>query len=46
MKLGIVYANTLNWSDSNGAVLGQVAEEMEYDSLFTVEHVVLPVGFK
>ncbi|NNN21633.1 MAG: LLM class F420-dependent oxidoreductase [Acidimicrobiales bacterium] len=46
MELGIAFANTLVWGDSNGAILGQCAEELGYDSLWTVEHVVLPAGYK
>ncbi len=46
MKLGIVFANTLGWTDKSAAILGNVCEDLDYDSVWTVEHVVLPENFK
>ncbi len=46
MKLGLAYANALNWMPADAIRLGKVAEESGYDSLWTVEHVVLPQDFK
>jgi probable F420-dependent oxidoreductase len=47
MKFGIVFANVLGFGDPDGAVeLAQSAEAAGFESLWTVEHVVVPVGYK
>jgi len=46
MKYGVMFANTLLWAGPKALFLAQNAEELNYDSLWTVEHVVLPKGFK
>ncbi len=47
MKFGIVYANTGPMADhENAAAFGQAAEEAGFESLWTVEHVVVPAGYE
>lgn len=47
MKFGIVFANTGFAATPDGAAaLGKVAEEAGFDSLWTVEHVVVPAGYE
>ena len=48
MKFGIVYANTGAAAvDPEAAVsLAQIAEEAGFESLWTVEHVVVPAGYE
>lgn len=41
-----MFANTLLWAGPKALALATIAEELGYDSLWTVEHVVLPKGFK
>jgi probable F420-dependent oxidoreductase len=46
MKFGIMFANVLGFGDPAGAVeLAQAAEEAGFESLWTVEHVVIPAGY-
>ncbi len=46
MKFGIVFANVGPFSDPQGAVaLAQAAEAAGFESLWTVEHVVVPAGY-
>ena len=47
MKFGIVFANTGFAATPDGAAaLGQIAEEAGFDSLWTVEHVIVPAGYE
>ncbi len=47
MKFGLVFANTGFAATPDGAAsLGQIAEEAGFDSLWTVEHVVVPAGYE
>lgn len=48
MKFGIVFANTgaAAVHPDAAAALGQIAEEAGFDSLWTVEHVVVPAGYE
>lgn len=47
MQFGIVFANTGRAVQPEGAVaLAQIAEEAGFDSLWTVEHVVVPAGYE
>jgi probable F420-dependent oxidoreductase len=47
MKFGIAFANTAWYTSATGAIaLAQGAEEVGVDSLWTVEHVVVPVGYE
>ncbi len=47
MKFGIVFANTGYAATAEGAVsLGQIAEEAGFESLWTVEHVIVPTGYE
>ena len=47
MKFGLVFANTGFAATPEGAAsLGQIAEEAGFDSLWTVEHVVVPAGYE
>ncbi len=46
MKLGIVFANTAKWVYESAGILAQTCEELDFDSVWTVEHVVLPKDFK
>jgi len=46
VKFGIVFANIVTFAEAEGAVaLAQAAEEAGFDSLWTVEHVVVPAGY-
>ncbi len=46
MKFGIMFANTGPFVDGQRAVaLAQAAEAAGFDSLWTVEHVVVPRGY-
>ncbi|HVE95317.1 MAG TPA: LLM class F420-dependent oxidoreductase [Acidimicrobiales bacterium] len=47
MKFGIVFANAGPWGlPENAAALGEAAEEFGVESLWTVEHVVVPKGYQ
>ncbi|MGI8793518.1 MAG: LLM class F420-dependent oxidoreductase [Acidimicrobiales bacterium] len=47
MQFGIVFANTGRAVDPDGAIaLAQIAEEAGFDTLWTVEHVVVPSGYE
>jgi len=47
MKFGIVFANAGPWGlPDNAAALGEAAEEFGIESLWTVEHVVVPKGYQ
>jgi probable F420-dependent oxidoreductase len=47
MKFGIAFANTGPFAGPDGATaLGQAAEESGFDSLWTVEHVVVPKDYQ
>jgi hypothetical protein len=47
MKFGIAFANTAFYASTAGAIaLAQGAEAVGVDSLWTVEHVVVPVGYE
>lgn len=47
MRYGILFANTLNATDPQGAVeLGRAAESAGFESLWTVEHTVFPDGYE
>lgn len=47
MRFGIVFANTGPFADPAAAtVLAQAAEAAGFDSLWTVEHVVVPAGYE
>lgn len=47
MKFGIVFANTGKAVEPEGAAaLGRIAEEAGFDSVWTVEHVVVPSGYE
>jgi probable F420-dependent oxidoreductase len=47
MKFGIVFANTGPFVDPDGAVeLARAAEAAGFESLWTVEHTVVPVGYE
>lgn len=47
MKFGMVFANAGPWGlPDNAAALGEAAEEFGLESLWTVEHVVVPKGYQ
>lgn len=47
MKFGIVFANTGYGATPEGAAaLGPIAEEAGFESLWTVEHVIVPAGYE
>ncbi|HUP84607.1 MAG TPA: LLM class F420-dependent oxidoreductase [Acidimicrobiales bacterium] len=47
MKFGIVFANTGFAATPEGAAsLGRIAEEAGFESLWTVEHVIVPAGYE
>jgi probable F420-dependent oxidoreductase len=47
MKFGIVFANVGPWGmPDNAAAMGAAAEEFGIESLWTVEHVVVPKGYQ
>lgn len=47
MKFGIAYGNTGTFGTAEGArALGQAAEGAGFDSIWTVEHVVVPQGYE
>src|SRR4051794_6538099 len=47
MKFGIMFANVLGFSGPEGAIaIGQAAEAAGFESLWTVEHVVVPAGYQ
>jgi probable F420-dependent oxidoreductase len=47
MKVGIMFANVLLWGTRDGAEkLARAAEDSGIESLWTVEHVVVPAGYE
>lgn len=47
MRFGIMFANTLGFATAEGArALAQSAEDTGIESLWTVEHVVVPAGYQ
>jgi probable F420-dependent oxidoreductase len=47
VKFGIVFANVLGFTGPEGAAaIGRAAEEAGFESLWTVEHVVVPAGYQ
>jgi probable F420-dependent oxidoreductase len=47
MKVGIMFANVLLWGTRDGAEkLAKAAEDSGIESLWTVEHVVVPAGYE
>lgn len=47
MKFGLRYANTGPWGQGPAAVeIAQAAEEAGFESIWTVEHVVIPRGYE
>ena len=47
MKFGLVFANTGYGATPEGAAaLGRIAEESGFESVWTVEHVVVPAGYE
>ena len=47
MKFGLMFANAGPFSEPANAVgLAQLAEELGFESLWTVEHVVVPTGYQ
>lgn len=47
MKFGIIFANVGPYVEPEGATaMGTIAEENGFDSVWTVEHVVVPAGYE
>lgn len=47
MRFGIIYANVLGFGEPEGAAaLAAAAEDAGFESLWTVEHVVVPAGYQ
>jgi probable F420-dependent oxidoreductase len=47
MRLGLMFANTVWGTDRQGATaIAEAAEEAGFESLWTVEHVVVPSGYE
>src|SRR5262249_32382928 len=47
MKFGIMFANVLGFTRPEGAIaIAQAAEAAGFESLWAVEHVVVPAGYK
>lgn len=47
MRFGVMFANTGPFAEADGAVaLAQAAERAGFESLWTVEHVVVPKGYE
>jgi probable F420-dependent oxidoreductase len=47
MKFGVMFANAFTFADPGNAVaIAQGAEEAGFESIWTVEHVVVPVGYE
>lgn len=47
MRLGLMFANTGPYATTEGVrALGQAAEDTGFDSIWTVEHVVVPKGYE
>jgi hypothetical protein len=47
MKFGVVFANTMGWSEPAGAVeAARAAEAAGFESFWTVEHVIFPDGYQ
>lgn len=46
MKFGVAFANIMGFSGPAGAIaMGQAAEANGFDSIWTVEHVLVPAGY-
>jgi probable F420-dependent oxidoreductase len=47
VKFGVMFANVLGFSRPDGAVaIAQAAEQAGFESLWTVEHIVVPAGYE
>src|SRR6516225_9859409 len=47
MKFGVMFSNILGFSRPDGAVaIARAAEEAGFESLWTVEHIVVPAGYE
>lgn len=47
MKFGVMFANVAVYGTPDGAIgMGQIAEELGFESVWTVEHVVVPSGYE
>ncbi|MGH9138979.1 MAG: LLM class F420-dependent oxidoreductase [Acidimicrobiales bacterium] len=47
MHFGIIFSNTLGFGEPDGAAaLARAAEDAGFESLWTVEHVVVPAGYQ
>ena len=47
MKFGLMFANAGPFSEPENAVgIAKLAEELDFESLWTVEHVVIPSGYQ
>ena len=47
MRFGVIFANILGFTGPEGAAaMGKAAEEAGFDSIWTVEHVVVPSGYQ
>jgi probable F420-dependent oxidoreductase len=47
VKFGVIFANVAAFAEADGAkALAAVAEESGFESLWTVEHVVVPAGYR
>jgi probable F420-dependent oxidoreductase len=47
VRFGIIFANVLGFSGPEGAAaIGRAAEEAGFESLWTVEHPIVPVGYE
>ena len=47
MKFGVMFANAFTFADpANAVAMAQGAEEAGFESIWTVEHVVVPVGYE
>jgi probable F420-dependent oxidoreductase len=47
MKFGVMFSNVLGFSRPDGAVaIAHAAEEAGFESLWTVEHIVVPAGYE
>src|SRR5687767_14386041 len=47
MKFGVMFANSFTFAEpENALAIAQGAEEAGFESLWTVEHVVVPAGYE